>query len=539
VNTAPSRPTADGAQTAAQRLHHIQTLTDAALAHLSFDELLDQLLERIREVLQTDTAAILLLDEHSAELVATAAKGIEEEVIQGTRIPLGKGFAGRIAATTEPLIIEHVDHTNVLNPILYQKGIHSLLGAPLVSGGRVLGVVHVGTLRHRNFTRDEAGLLQLVADRAALAISAHLSARDRAAAGVLQRSLLPNRLPSFHGVEFAARYLPGAPGSLGGDWYDVLPLSRDRVGLAIGDVVGKGLPAAVVMGRMRSALRAYALDSDDPAEILDRLDRMVVRLESSEMATVLYAILERANGTVRFSSAGHLPPVLAAPDGRVEVVEARSDPPIGTGFHVRHNHSLRIPEGGTLLLYTDGVVERPGTSIDTGIALLCDAVEPGPAEPSCTRIVARLLGDEPPIDDFAVLAIFREPQDASRLDLVVPAVPDSLTIVRQEFRHWIATTDATPTDVGDLVVALGEACANAVEHAYGPGDADLTVTARVVGDATVEVVVSDEGRWRPPRGQHRGRGLLLMQELVDDVDIQHDENGTVVTLRRRIGGGRS
>jgi signal transduction histidine kinase len=157
-------------QRSLDRLLKVQRVADAALAHLSLQDLFDELLERVREILGTDTCAVLLLDERTDELVARAAKGIEEEVERGTRIPVGRGFAGRIAAERRPLAIADVDHANVLNPILREKGIKSLLGAPLLARGRVLGVIHVGTLRHRTFQLDDAELLELAADRAAMAI---------------------------------------------------------------------------------------------------------------------------------------------------------------------------------------------------------------------------------------------------------------------------------------------------------------------------------------------------------------------------------
>lgn len=154
----------------AQRLRHVQLVTDAALAHLRLDDLLAALLERTRALLEVDTVAILLLDVASGELVARAAVGIEEEVEQGVRIPLGAGFAGRIAAERQPLFLPDVDHADVVNPLLREKGIKSLLGVPLLAHGDVLGVLHVGTLAPRDFTPDETELLQMVAERAALAI---------------------------------------------------------------------------------------------------------------------------------------------------------------------------------------------------------------------------------------------------------------------------------------------------------------------------------------------------------------------------------
>src|SRR5215210_3278721 len=152
------------------RLEHVQAITDAALAHLEIDELLEVLLPRIRTILGADTCAVLLLDEDRQELVARAAVGIEEEVEQGVRIPVGRGFAGRVAAERRPVILDDVDHADVLNPILREKGIKSLLGVPLLARRGVIGVLHVGTLVPRKFTDEEAELLRLAAERAAAAV---------------------------------------------------------------------------------------------------------------------------------------------------------------------------------------------------------------------------------------------------------------------------------------------------------------------------------------------------------------------------------
>ena len=254
------------------RLRDIQSITDAALSRLDDHDLLAELLERTRDILQADTAAVLLLDFSSGELIATAAAGLEEEVRQGVRIPVGRGFAGRIAAEHRPVILDHVDHNTVLNPILWSKGIRTLMGVPLIAGGKVTGVLHVGSRTARKFTSEDLELLQLAADRAATAVHSLMVHDDRAAAAALQRSLLPSALPAADGAQMAVRYVPGE-GAVGGDWYDVFTLPSGQLGIVIGDVAGSGLPAAVIMGRMRSALRAYALESDDPATVLARLDR--------------------------------------------------------------------------------------------------------------------------------------------------------------------------------------------------------------------------------------------------------------------------
>jgi phosphoserine phosphatase RsbU/P len=388
-----------------EQLRRIQSVTEASLAHLEIDELLDTLLERTREILEADTAAVLLIDRASREMVATAAKGIEEEVRGGIRIPLGQGFAGRVAAERKAVILENVDHTNVRNPILLEIGIHSLLGVPLVADGETIGVLHVGTLGSRTFSDHDAELLQLVADRAALAVNSGILKQERTVATALQRSLLP-RLPEINGLEFAARYIPGHAHLVGGDWYDVFELPTGRVGAAIGDVVGHGLRSATVMGRLRNALRAYALDSEDPAAVLTRLDEMVSYFEPDEMATVLYAVFDRERRHMVCSAAGHPFPFVAPPVGEANMIEAEADPPIGSGVAVpRHAVDVALPEASTVYLFTDGVVERRGEHIDTGLERLRTAVLPGSPHRGCTRIVKELMGDTQLDDDFAVLAL--------------------------------------------------------------------------------------------------------------------------------------
>lgn len=401
----PTAPSASQTSHPAEdQLTRIRAVTDAALAHLDLDELLEELLVRVRDALGADTAAVLLLDPHGRELVAHAAAGLEEEVRQQVRIPLGRGFAGRIAAERKPVVLDHVDHTRVLNPILLEKGVRSLLGVPLMVAGDVLGVLHVGTLRPRRFTDDDAHLLQVVADRVALAIDVRRTSQERAAAKVLQQSIAPGALGTVRGLDIATRYLPGERGAVGGDWFDVFDLPEGRTGVAIGDVVGRGLRAAVVMHRFRSALRAYALDAHDPASVLARLDRMVQHFEPDEMATAVYGVVSRERDEMTLSVAGHPWPLLATPGVGNRDVEVRPDPPIGAGLGPRRNARVDLTPGSVVYLYTDGVVERRGEPIDRGIARLRALDLAGSPEQGCSRIVAALLGDDDPADDFAVLA---------------------------------------------------------------------------------------------------------------------------------------
>jgi sigma-B regulation protein RsbU (phosphoserine phosphatase) len=388
------------------KLRDIRAVTDAALSHLSADDLLTTLLSRVREILDADTAAVLLLDNSGRQLIATAASGLEEEVSQGVRIPVGQGFAGRIAAERRPVILDHVDHGNVLNPLLLDKGIRSLAGVPLLVHGAVLGVLHVGTVRNRVFTAGDAELLQLAADRAAVAVQSLGSREDHAAAVALQRSLVPTALPAVRGAEIAARYVPGS-GRVGGDWYDVFVLPSGELGLVAGDVAGSGLGAAVIMGRIRSALRAYALEFPDPAVVLGKLDRKMQYFEEGDvMATVSYALLDPDSGQVRVSSAGHLPPAIAAPGQRGAMAQIAVDPPIGVTDTLRRQvTTLALAPGAVLCLFTDGLVERRDKPIDDSITRLCQTLMPGPPEGVCVSIMQALVGHQYPGDDIALLVL--------------------------------------------------------------------------------------------------------------------------------------
>jgi phosphoserine phosphatase RsbU/P len=400
----------DSPEAVLDKLRDIQSLTDAALSHLDPESLLDALVERVKDVLQADTATALLLEPGGTHLVAMAASGLEEEVRQGTRVPVGHGFAGTVAARREPVILNRVTASNVMNPILVDTGVRSLIGAPLLASGEVIGVLHVGTLSERDFTSHDADLLQLAADRAALAVQSVNAEVDRAAATALQRSLVPSAFPMVAGLDMAGRYVPGS-GNIGGDWYDVFGLPDGGVCAVIGDVAGTGLRAAVTMGRMRSALRSYALETSHPAEILKRLDRKIQYFEPGALATVLCAVFEPSLDVLRISSAGHLPPILAHPDGPADAVEIATDVLIGLAPAAdRQATTFSFPPGGLLCLYTDGLVERHDRFLDDGIGRLAEAVTARHPEVACATAMASMSDFTLHRDDVALLMLRRRPE---------------------------------------------------------------------------------------------------------------------------------
>jgi serine phosphatase RsbU (regulator of sigma subunit)/anti-sigma regulatory factor (Ser/Thr protein kinase) len=517
-----------------QRLEALQRITDAALASLSVEQLLRELLLRISEILATDTAAILLLDETGLLLRARAAKGIEEEVEQGVTIPVGRGFAGRIAAQRRPLFIADVDHADILNPILREKGIRSLLGVPLLVEQRVLGVLHVGSLVHRQFTDEDTGLLQLAADRAAIAIEHATLYEQRQLAEALQRRLLPTDLGRIGGLQLASRYLPASHESLGGDWYDAFALGTGQVVLAIGDVVGHGVPAAAVMAQLRTALRAYAVEGHPPAQVLEMVNRLMSGLGPRAMTTLAYALVDSERASLELVVAGHPPPLLIPPAGEASFLEPNAGIPLGVSELARYeSETFAFEPGTTLLFYTDGLVETRTESIDAGLQRLRElAPGHGGVEALCTTVVTRLAPSERH-DDVALLAARLEPVP-EQLSGRWPADRSVLAAVRQVLRRWLETRGASAEEIYDIVVACQEACANAVEHAYRPGRHSFELDATYHG-GRVRVTIRDRGQWRPPRGTHRGRGVMMMRGLMDSVDIEHTDDGTTVVLERMLG----
>jgi len=517
-------------------IRELQRISDAALASLSMDELLRELLERIAAILGSDTAAFLLIDEVSGDLVAQAAKGIEEEVEQGVRIPMGRGFAGRIAAERRPVTIEDVDHADILNPILREKGIRSLLGVPLMLEGRVIGVLHVGSLVRRDFTEQDRDLLQLAADRAAIAIEHARLHAHRQVVEAMQRALLPAALPVIPGLHLTATYRPAAVDArVGGDWYDVFELGRGKIALVIGDVVGRGVEAGALMAQVRTALRAYALEGHPPAQVVELLNRMFATMRPTKLTTLAYLVLDPEGAEFTLVSAGHLPPIIVDPDGRARVLEISGDPPVGAFRGVSFSERrMPIGPGSRVLLVTDGAAEVRGEPLDAGLERLrvLSERETNPRA-LCGAIAAGSATGGPSDDDVAVLVAHVQPLP-EQLSTRWPAEADALGGLRHLLRRWLRGHGASPDETYDITVAVQEAAANAVEHAYAPGVAAFSVDAEH-RDGAITVVVSDRGSWREARGTNRGRGLPLMHGLMESVEIVPSTDGTSVVLRRTLG----
>ena len=518
----------------ASMVHGLQMLLDAALAHGRLEQILELLVPRLCEVLSADKAAIFLTDEDTGQLVLRALTGglPDEEVIAE---PTNVSY--RVAESRSPLLVNNPSPEALAARAM--RGMASIIAVPLTAGEDVTGVLQVGVEAPRQFDEDNLLLLGLAADRVALAIDHSLVfEREHRIAETLQRSLLPEHLPVIPGLEVAARYIPAASESeVGGDWYDVIPIDSSRVGLVMGDVAGKGLAAASMVGRLRSAMRAYALEGREPADVVGSLNQLMwSEVADSEMATLMYVVVDPLAGTLTWVNAGHPPALVLDADGSTSFLKGPSSVPLGVmPFPVYEEGTAPLPQGGTLLMYTDGLVERPGELLDDGFARLASAATGSDvtADGACDHVLDRLVPTGAMADDVALLAL-HAPQLSESFRLEMPPEPRQLSAMRALLRRWLNHADATDEDVAEILAGVGEASANAIEHAGLTPRQVFTLEGTVV-DGEVELKIADPGRWRATGAEGRGRGMPLMRELMDSVDVTHTEGeGTTVTLRHRL-----
>src|SRR5262249_11948470 len=344
-------------------------------------------------------------------------------------------------------------------------------------------------------------------------------------------------------VAAAMRYLPGsAELEVGGDWYDLVEREDGKILVAVGDVVGHGVQAATAMGKLRSAAGALALVVESVPGLLSRLDQFAEKIEEALFGTVAAVLLEPETGELRYSLARHPPPLILHEDGRTEFVEGGNGLPLciedRTGIG-RPEGRATLPEGSTLILYTDGLVERRDIPIDTGLERLRIAVgarsrlEP---ERLCDEIVDEFADGS--LDDLVFLCLRREPIGSRYFDRGLRAGPKARARVGRGLRGGLAEEGVEPRLADDVVQACGEACANAVRHAYGdqPGEAILEVKLRP--DGTLLTRVRDWGLWRSQaHAESSGKGMEIMRAVSDGVHVHSTPQGATVLMefRTRLG----
>ena len=455
----------------------------------------------------------------------------------------------------DPTFISSTGHNLARAATIRKFGIHSVLSVPMRARGVTLGVaVFLRGQRPEPFEQDDVLLAEELTARAALSLdNACRYTRERTTALALQRSLLPQRLPQQSAVEVASRYLPAsAHVGVGGDWFDVIPLSGARVALVVGDVVGHGIHASATMGRLRTAVRTLADVDLPPDELLTRLDDLVSRLsadadaddgdeaETDVGATCLYAVYDPVSRRCSLARAGHPLPALVTPDGAVSFLDLPAGPPLGVGGLPFETTEIELPAGSILALYTDGLIESRYHDIDLGFERLRRALahqEPS-LETTCDNVLKAVLPDHP-ADDVALLVARTHALDSDRVatwDL--PADPAIVAYARKQVA---VTLCGWGLDDAAFITGLvvSELVTNAIRHAESP------IQLRLIRDRTLICEVSDGSSTAPHLRRARaldedGRGLLLISRLTQRWGTRQAAHGKTIwaeqALPRRDAG---
>jgi anti-sigma regulatory factor (Ser/Thr protein kinase) len=295
------------------------------------------------------------------------------------------------------------------------------------------------------------------------------------------------------------------------------------------------------MGQLRNALRAFAFEHADPAEAVRRLNRLVDGLADAPFATLAYVVVDPRNNSAQYVVAGHPPPLVRSPDGTVVFLEGGRSLPLGVDADVAVSAGEIVLEpGSTLVLYTDGLIERRDRPLDVGLEQLRLAVERcgGDAEEVVDAVLAEMFATDERGDDVAVVALRLEDVAAENLDLALPSDSKGLVQMRTELRDWLERVGVPSADAEEIVLAAWEAGANAIEHAQGPTERLFRVEGSLAPAGRLRLEVRDTGRWKPSNGaDDRGLGLTLMRSLMDRVDVVQGDTGTLVVLERHVGSG--
>jgi PAS domain S-box-containing protein len=392
----------------------------------------------------------------------------------------------------------------------------------------------------RSVSREDRLLVTVLVGHLSLAVQ-HVRQFEiaRETSLTLQRTMLPSLQPP---PGFAVRYEPAVPPlEIGGDWYDVLPVGDHCIGIVVGDCVGRGLPAAAIMGQLRSSARALLLTGDQPAVLLEQLDSAASLIPDAYCTTVFLAILDIESGILEYSNAGHMPAILATagpvsePETTV-LTGARSVPLAVRREGPRPQAAQVLPSGSTLMLFTDGLVERKHESIDDGIARAAGVLAETMKLPvdAVADAVLRELAPPPGYDDDVAMVIYRH--QSSPLQIECDATSDQLAMIRHRLSGWLRGAEVPDELSTDVVLVINEACTNVIEHAYaGQGAGTVQLEVQCV-DGEVQARVADTGSWRSPTTNpgNSGRGLMLIRAIADSVDVDSAPAGTTVHMRFRL-----
>jgi integral membrane sensor domain MASE1/GAF domain-containing protein/anti-sigma regulatory factor (Ser/Thr protein kinase) len=483
-------------------------------------------------ILDESTGLLMVVGSASADAGLRAAAPVD-----------GTTPGGRAALTRAPVYLDSRERMAALFPAVTLDGLpgtHAVAAFPLFDHGRVAGTLTLAFEPRVPFGEAECNTLETFAVVLGQTLErVRLTEHSEGVAITLQHAML-GRPDAVDAVAVSTAYRPADERlQVGGDWYDVIDLSGSRVGLVVGDVVGHHLEAAATMGQLRAALRALAVVLEDPAAVVRALERLVAHDDAARSSTLLYAVLDPERQTLRYCATGHPPPLLVHQDGRCEFLSGGRGAPLGS-FRPSEPQAATatLPLGSTLVLYTDGLVERRREVLDTGLdrlAALAPLIAATPVgDLADTLLDAMIAGTRE--DDVAVLVARSAP---TRLHRCLAGSPDELAVLRRDVRAWFEPTGVAAAESEEMLVAIGEAVANAIEHAYagrahGPVEIELQRSeADGSGAARVCAVVRDHGTWRPPSNDMtRGRGIHLMRAFCPEVDVRRGDDGTEVRLAR-------
>ena len=528
---------------ARERTARLQTITAALSEALTPTDVARSVLRSGMPAVGSHMGGVWQVDEDGLAIVPLAQEGYPDPDMVGFRhIPLSQPLpmtdalrAGSVVyvATLE----EKVRRWPHLESAFRIGGAGSLALLPLYARGEPVGVISLSFKRSRSLEAEDIAFLESLASQCAQALErARLYEAERRVAATLQRSLLPQRLPNVESVEFAVRYLPAAGLAAGGDFYEAIRLPEGRVGVAVGDVVGRGANAAAAMGQLRSALRAFAMAGAGPAEVLGRLSAYAETVDGALAATAAYAVLDPAAGELRYACAGHPWPLLAGADGETRFLTGGRTVPLACAPDPEiEEASEPLAPGDTLLMFTDGLTERRGVDMDVSLERLRHSLAGRAGMPLSSLLDAVVTdqGADAPLDDVALLAVRLAGAGTTTHHLRMPAAPENMAAARSQLRSWLAEGGVEAGAASDILLAAGEALANATEHAYRDqpsGDIELVVR---IG-AEVEIDLRDYGSWKETGGSpDRGRGFILMRALMSSVEVDRTAEGTTLRMRRR------
>ncbi|MGW7450714.1 SpoIIE family protein phosphatase [Streptomyces sp. NPDC054787] len=540
-----------------RRMTGVVERTTAILAHARTVNDVTDVLKDPEALAHLGAVSVMLgvVDGGRIHLVAEGQLGSYVPEIEYTRIDAQFPMSEAVR-TMQPVFIASRQDFQTRYPLLWPYieplEVRSGVYLPLIAQGRPVGALGLLYRRDGDFTAEERNVLMALGSGIAQSLQrAILFEQEHDLAEGLQRAMLPRRIPEVPGARIAVRYRSARMGrDIGGDWYDVIPLGEGRVGVMIGDVEGHDTDAAAVMGQLRIVMRAYIVEGHSPGTAMARAAAFLRELETERFATCTYAEVDLTTGMLRMVRAGHLDPVVRRGDGschRIQVagglplgLPAREQSGTGSGYPVT---SLELHPGDTLVLCTDGLIERPGADQDTGMRELMAAVRGGPADvEELADVLCDLVGDSGGGDDMALLVLRRRGTPLARgggplRQRLEPGDPEAPALARHLIR---AAADAWGASdrADEIELAADELMTNALVHTESGGDVSL----RLTGQGRIRIEVEDGSSALPRRREAgdwavSGRGLLLVERLADEWGVEARGGGKCVWCEFAVAAG--